>query len=237
MRSSQAFQSPLFILSQPRTGSELLREYLNQLPGVFVDTEVLNRFWDRAVTGRSREDALIDLDRCIGSPWGEVRGAKLHLEHLEDWGVDFSQLDQRYPHHLPVVVYRRSLLDQYVSLQVALRTDQWTSEMAASTSPETVILRIDKNQLREYCDMVSKRYIATANYYRSRAAWVCYEDLVYNAQATLATTVGPLVQRSFSGLLPPRISKQATRALPDVVEDLHYSVPDRSSPWLHFEPS
>ena len=111
---------PFVILSRARSGSNLLRAYLNSVDGVRVEAEILN--WKR---GR-------DVTNVVHKAYGKqpknikAKGFKLFYYHPND-GVSETVWDEltTYENIIIFDLVRENLLDIVVSRELAELTDQW----------------------------------------------------------------------------------------------------------------
>ena len=212
-------RDPLLVVCQPRTGSTLVFELLNQSPGFSIASEVLHR---RIAIGPpplpGRAVAALHLDLTLRARTGSVVGAKLHLEQLDHAGLTPSDLLDRYPGARILVLYRQSLLEQYVSMVAARQTGQW--RLDAGTRPRPTTVRVDRDELAAFCDVQRTRYQRALDDPAVVAASTIlrYEDLA-------ADPVGEL-RRSLADLgldLDPGVSttlrRQSSGAVLDRIEE------------------
>src|SRR5205085_10957081 len=109
-----------------RSGSNLLVDYLDGLPGVQSLSEILN--W-RTRIGPRREvpthGAIRHIRVSMQTLQSPLRGCKLFLSDLEDFRLTLEDLDGEFPDAKYIVLYRKSLAEQFVSLELARMTQQW----------------------------------------------------------------------------------------------------------------
>src|SRR5687768_5796390 len=75
---------PVFILAMQRTGSNLLRDYLNSIPNVQLAGEILNPAVPAGIRKRfvSKAAALRHIRYWVNYCAGEISGAKLFLNQM-----------------------------------------------------------------------------------------------------------------------------------------------------------
>jgi hypothetical protein len=149
-------QQRFVVLTAPRTGSTFLVDQLNRMhPDLQCRGEILNHRY--AVYGDFSKRPAWRLGihiRATLTSWPRnlwrvftaskrIVGAKIFLNHLEMHGVTIKWLlDQLEGGSLPprvIYLYRSNLLESYVSLAIAFKTDVWYS----TRSSEPVAIRLD----------------------------------------------------------------------------------------------
>lgn len=225
---------PLFILCQPRTGSTLVFGLLNRTPGTSVASEVLHR---RLAIGPPpiplRRASLRHVDMVLRARRADVVGAKLHLEQLLHARLDAADLVERWPRARFLVLYRASLLEQYLSMVRAKQTGQWqlrTGETARGSGPITV----DVEELRSYARVQRELYewaLADAGV-RAAASVLRYEDLADDPVPVLAAALEPLGIDLPGDVVPPTV-RQATGSVGDRIANP--DALDLDDPELHLD--
>lgn len=209
---------PVFVVSAGRTGSQLLADYLNCLPGVTVLDEVLNAekvvgLPARLVTQRGVERHLRHSIEILPGP---VRGAKLLLSQMEQRRLGPERLRELFPGVRFVVLYRRLLAEQYISLQMANATGRYAARSPDGPSAQRV--HVDPDDLRRYYDRVKARYraVLAQPWVRERSVVVSYEDLTTDPQGVIDERVCPLLGVP-STVVTTTLFKQNRRSLADTV--------------------
>jgi len=221
--SRPAGQHAIVVLSAGRDGSNLLVDYLNNLDSVQIVGEVLNpalpyglreRWISPAATLRHVRRSL----RAIPAPHA---GVKIHFAQLRARGLTADHLHQALPEARLIILYRQSIADQFVSLKLAVASGQWVGA-AGRTQPRDLTLRIDEQELLDYCRTIRGYYeqLCDQPWVPACSLWLSYEQLSREAQAIFSERVLP-----FLGLpaaeVRTRMVKQNTRDLPQVVENYH----------------
>src|SRR5438093_7888967 len=82
---------PFFVIASARTGSNLLVEYLNQIPGVHCLSEVLNCRSPIAPSRRTRPGGAIQhIRRWMQTVQAVHRGCKLFFSHMDDFRLELG---------------------------------------------------------------------------------------------------------------------------------------------------
>ncbi len=210
---------PVFIITTRRTGSNLLLEYLNSIPNVSFTPEILNKSMSYGIRDKfiSKQAVLRHIAYSINACPHKICGTKLVKVHLEHHDISLEDLKEHFPKARFIILYRRSLLDQFVSLKIAEATDtwQWTNQFRL---PSSVAVQIP--ELLEYCKMIKNFYedIFKRDWLLRFSITMSYEDLVTSPQDTFHRALFPFLE------LPPSpitstMKKQNTKKLHEIVEN------------------
>jgi LPS sulfotransferase NodH len=186
---------PFFVIASARTGSNLLVEYLNQIPGVHCVSEILNRLSPIAPPPRtSPAGAIQHIRRWLQTVRTEHRGCKLFFNHLYDYRLTLRDLETAFPGAKYLVLYRESLAEQFVSLEHARLTDQWLllpGEQRKQTS-----VTVDPVALRRFCDNARRDYqqLLAHPAIHHRGSVFSYEELIEIPAYTLEQQVCSLLK-------------------------------------------
>jgi LPS sulfotransferase NodH len=235
-------QTPLFILAEPRTGSTLLGDYLNSLSGVAIAGEILSPTLPVGLSphGSSKQSALRHIAWSIGALGEEIAGAKFLLDQLELHGVTLEDLRQKFPTARYLLIYRASLVEQFVSFQVAKKTSKWVGR--GNDERYQGKIHVDPQEFTAFCRRERDKYAAllSHDWLTQCAQLVCYEELAANPQAVFDRVVLPLLGRTSSPVATSMV-KQIDRDMRDVIENYtevepllheqgaqHYTLPQSS---------
>lgn len=166
------------VLSSGRSGSELLVGLLKCHPDLECYWEILNReellqYRLRGASGRSLTNYI--LARLLPlKPWFPYIGFKLFNEQLEYCRLPLGDLLDAL-HNPPVIVlYRENLLETFVSLKIAFKTNVWYSE----DKVHHCSIEVDWAEFKEYVDMERRRWRRSMSaLQRHRAILVSFEEL------------------------------------------------------------
>ncbi len=160
----------LLVLSTYRTGSTLLIDYLNGLPGARFFGELMHTGQCRGPKSGMRKDLLPFLRGLFNGH--SLTGFKIQLDQLEASDVTLTDLKSLSRDTRFLLLYRRSLFRQFVSHKHALQTDVW------ELTPPRTPLKIDETELLAYCDGIRRRYEGARKRLAGERCWaLAYEDL------------------------------------------------------------
>jgi LPS sulfotransferase NodH len=215
---------PFFVLFTQRSGSQLLASYLNCLPGVVCLQEILHshQVWGLPGTLRPRPVVVRHIRHSLNVGGAAHAGARIALDHLARRGLTPRELGDEFRTARFIVLYRRRLIDQYLSHVLAAKTDRWalTRRDAAAGAPPAVRIRVDRAAFVRYAGAMGRAYRAVLqdDTVRRRAVLLAYEELVADPQAVVDARLAP-----FLGVPSRRVhtfyEKQGTRPPAEVVDN------------------
>ncbi len=223
--------APVFVLFAARSGSKLLVSSLNHLDGVRLQFEVLNPhflspllqrlFGDQALRFHSKRAAIRYLTKAVTKNGADVYGAKVQFEQLHRAGLTERDLLEYFPQSKCIVLYRRSMSEQYVSLRIAEQMQCWGRATAdTGYSPFASTISVRRDELLAYYDRLRTSYNSMCTLrkeYASRLLFVAYEDLRDTLQAQLRERICPFIETDYAPVEPDFL-QQKNYELPDVVE-------------------
>lgn len=170
----------VFVLTTPRSGSELFISYLNSHPDASLASEILNRkapigLRERFVSRRALRRHVKYSVRARSSP---VSGAKLLLTQLEDRRISPDDLHTLFPEARFIILYRRSLAQQYVSVEIAAMTKRWHSKREGDVFQGTI--SVEPKALLKFCGWVRGQYDTALNHewLKEYGIVAAYEEIV-----------------------------------------------------------
>ncbi len=143
----------LFLVSEGRTGSNLLMSYLNSIPNVHIHSELLSQYSYCGLkqSQHSSHGAIEHLRRTLATTKGAIRGCKIFRSHLRQLGLNLSDIYSEYPNALFIIHYRENLTEQFVSQLFAFHTGQYLQDRHARR--QTIDkLPIDRKQFINFLD-------------------------------------------------------------------------------------
>ena len=176
------------ILSSGRSGSTLLVQLLNCHPNVACKGELLNRNCLQIYNLRgATSPTLINyiLASLIPSKLFLLyTGFKLFNEQLEFCNLRLKDIltSLLYPH--VIILYRENMLETYVSLEIAFKTDVWYSEDGGSGER----IKLDWQKFLDYAETERarwKRSMMDMPVY-SKVLFISYEELIENRNKTMS---------------------------------------------------
>lgn len=212
--------TPLFLVASFRSGSNLLMDYINQLPGVECRGEVLCPsipIGPRRACLRPAA-AVRHIQYSLQGLKTPVRACKLMLDQLANCRLSIRDIDAAFPGARYVILYRQSLAEQFVSFKTALVTRQWI--LRAGQPPKHAKVTVDPAELRAYCDKTQSAYreLLCQTWLEQRAVLFSYEELISQPAYRLGKQICPLL--GVCSLQPAtRLCKQGIQPLDQRVEN------------------
>jgi hypothetical protein len=214
-------KQPLFVLAEPRTGSWLICDYLCSVPGISICGEILNPQEPCALPrqGVSKSAALRHIARSLNSCPSAIAGTKLMLCQMKSYGLTVDDLHHSFPNALYLIVYRKSLVEQFASVEVANTTGRWMMHDPNSHRFNATI-RVAPDDFLKFCESQRDFYrnLFNRTWLSSCARVVSYEDLAERAQEIFDDALFP-----FLSLVPTRVTtkltKQNRRSMRDLIEN------------------
>jgi LPS sulfotransferase NodH len=230
------------LLSSPRTGSTLMALALHSHPAVVMGSELFHPFEEeRKAHAMDPGTALAVLDDYYHEGDDPVRfleqhlygrayppekkavGFKLFHFHLPDgpgaafWSWLAAARDIRIIH-----LYRRRLLEAFVSMMIAIQTQEWRRPVSAgSPVPQLPPLTIDVDKFKKYADALAS-YVDRMNATLKDHAMLTLEyqdDVVAQFEATVKQVEALLGIESRP--LPQKLRKQARSPISEEVANFH----------------
>ncbi len=161
-----------------------------------------------------------------------ICGAKLIRIHMQNHQLVPADLIQLFPNARFIILYRKNVLEQYLSLKVAEMTDSWgmTNNFKLPSS-----VPIDREELAEYCQMVKGYYegLVQDPCLKDRSILLDYEELATEAQAMFDRVIFP-----FLGLPSTPVSsslqKQTTKKPSQIIKN-YEEIKDFDREYINFE--
>lgn len=208
----------VFVIATARTGSRLLVSYLNTVPGVRLHYEVLNPKLQAGLRRRlvSKRTVLRHIDHSVRTRHARVGGAKFNNDQLYSHGLSLDDLRREFPHSKFIILYRRSLAEQFVSQEIARMTHKWHSRGEKDGFRGSV--RIDVDEFRRFANQL-RAYYGTAlsrPWIREFSILVTYEELAGDPQRLFDEAIFPFLGVPPVGVVTD-LHKSNTRPLEEVV--------------------
>ena len=140
-----------------RTGSNLLGDYLNSHPMVGCEFEILNQGQIPYLAIVSlAQDVRFYLDTLFKAMQAKIKCGNIHFRHFDELGITIDYLLHWFPQARLIILYRGSLLEQFISLKLAEETGRW---IATSPGDETdQEISIDVSELLAFAHATKKQY-------------------------------------------------------------------------------
>ena len=186
---------PLLVIGTARVGSYLLTSYLHSLPDVSMRGEVLNPDAPQGLrtNPRHRDAALRHIRVSVSSQTAPVSGVKILLGQLAVHGLTVSDLCAVMPETRFLVIYRRALAEQYVSMLIAKETGSWN--LIDEGARRRMSVRVDPGEFISYCDGIRREYreLFRHSCVTDRALVLSYEALASDADDLFRSQVCPFL--------------------------------------------
>jgi len=156
----------LIIASTGRCGSHMLGHALHKtnkfgFPLEYVNLENLNE-WKKRLNTDDLQKTIVELQRRRTSPNG-VFGIKIHYSHIQQFG-GFENLLESFPNAYYILLSRKNVLLQAISLSIASQTGEWISGQKTNNNiPKYNFNHINESLQSIILDSSSWRYTLAAN--------------------------------------------------------------------------
>ncbi|MEX1362712.1 MAG: ClpX C4-type zinc finger protein [Nannocystaceae bacterium] len=210
---------PIFLLCTQRTGSSLLFDYLSCIPDSSFSFEMLNHEMSEGIKRGSPRAKVLDHIRfttfALGAP---VCGAKLFLDQLRVHDLDPGDLVRLFPRAKLLLLYRNNLAEQYVSLEIARRTDAWFYYGQAPDHREPI--HVDPEALLGFARDCRDKYARIVEHpvFAEQGLAVCYESIAQDFEDVMVHELADFLE------LPPwdfesELVKRNTRSLQQIIDN------------------
>ena len=212
---------PFFILGTPRSGSSLLVSYLNSNPEVFFGGEVLSHLDPMGIRRRwvSKKAALNHLHHFLNAQNHPVCGAKIFFWHLEMRKISLKELCEAFPAAKWLILYRKNILDQYLSHKIAFKTGRWIQYRSAD-HPKLgrIQMKLVLRSALGYCNRIWRNYEKTLGIPEigKRSLWISYEELTNKPQILFDRKIFPFLALD-SQRVTARTLKQNIWQVPEIL--------------------
>jgi len=175
----------LIVLSAGRSGSSLLVSYLNSNRQIYCLGEVLNPGHKIYGTteGKTREELIRHVASFFQTRDVTYVGAKFLTHQFDELDITVSDVLEVLRRPKVLALYRRSLLETYVSLLIAEQTDTWYS----SNVINNVSVTLDLAQFYEFAEVQRRRWEDSMREVSRLCSFVCvsYEELINDQAITM----------------------------------------------------
>lgn len=220
-RIVKAPPSTLLILCQARSGSSLVTSYLRSIPDLHVPGEVLNPwlFIGMRRLGVGKKQALRHIRYSLHYKEATVSAAKLIDSQLLRYKLTPMDLINAFPDSQVLMVYRRQIGRQFVSLLRAQESQQWLKKAGGESNESKV--KVNRSEFEFYAENSSQFYAnVVANVPKNRLCIVAYEELLDDPQRVFDETVCPFLKIKSAPITTP-LKKQNVQPLNQVVDNYH----------------
>lgn len=230
------FNKSFLILSSGRSGSTLLVQLLNNHRSIHCHGELLNREdlqadqLGRGTNSRTLVNYILAKLLPL-NPWLSLTGFKCFNEQLEYCNISLRTILHSLYSPPVVVLYRRNLMETFVSLKIAQANDIWFSE----TIVNSCTIELDWNELMEYCEDEKRRWRNSLKSIPSscRLMLLSFEELAENRDESLRRVFGFLGVKSCKVFATSK--RQNPKPLDEKVTNYKDIVMRSSSEKMNFE--
>ena len=227
LKSDGKPSAAVLVVSERRTGSNLLSDMIEQHDAVQPLGELLRPVDYPELAGKSSLERSLLLKGWLEADPPACGKLMFHQMAGHDVSL-FNVVDQLAETPKIIVLFRRSLIDQFLSLRTAEQSDRWVFDTYDGVPP----LDIDLKDFWEFCELSKKRYgvlLEELDRQQLPYALVSYEEL----DEKLSDVVDLLILDWIG--LPPwpqqiRLNKQETRAATERARDAELVARLRSDP-------
>jgi len=213
-------KQPLFVLTRQRTGGNMMLGYLNSIPEVSMAHEFLNpKFYYGFVPRPNARDALMQhVRRSLNGLPGEICGCKILPGQFKKHGISLDDFHEVLPDAKYIVLYRREIFKQFVSLKIAHTTNQYVTNDKGNIKRAKIV--VDLDELEAFYQVNNSEYESVINHpaLQGRSCLVAYEDVAAHAQEVFDNDLFP-----FLGVPPVKIAtsyvKQGKKSMAETVEN------------------
>jgi LPS sulfotransferase NodH len=179
-------QRNLMVLSSGRSGSSLLVNYLNCNRQIHCHGEILNSAHEiyGKVEGMNRAELLRHVVSFFDVGEAAYVGAKFLNHQFEELDLSLAEVLEVLRRPKVIVLYRRGLLETYLSLLIAEKTDLWYSTQAINRTAVPVNLA----DFAAFAGEQRRRWQDSMAAVCRLCPFICvaYEHLVANPAAAMA---------------------------------------------------
>lgn len=208
----------VFVLAEPRVGSNLLLDYMRSIPEFSVTEEILNPWSPIGIPRRlvTRSGVFRHMVHSMHRP-GTTSVSKLMLHHLRWRGIGPEDLLAGFPEARFVINYRENLVEQYVSTRLLQRSgiDRLRRGAAAPRSERRIV--IEAEALQRFCRSMRKRFRQWAEGL-PEALTISYEELAAAPQALFEQRVCPYLNVPIHSV-ETSLVKQNRRPLHEIIDN------------------
>jgi hypothetical protein len=213
-------QQIFFILCQPRTGSNLFRSYLNSIPGIICEGEILSQHNRYGLSYSHRKEATLrHIQHTLNYRHSPIRGAKICFYQLDGHGLSLPEFVAAFPSARWFSLYRENILLQYLSQQIGYKSNKWV-RVDASDPLSLTQIQFDPKDALEYRNQTLSRCkeILEIPELKKRVIWISYEELAKNAQGIFDRKILPVFNLP-SSPVKTRYHKQNPFAISEIIEN------------------
>ena len=165
---------------------------------------------------------------------GEITGCKILIGQLDLHDITLEDLHQVLPDAKFLVLYRRNILKQFVSLKIARATKQYL--VSNPSAVRTTNVTIDMNELEDFFRLNNAEYQSVLEYpwMQEKGRLLAYEDLASAPQEAFDKQVFPFLNVPRLEIVTSLV-KQGKRPMEEVIEN-YASIESQLGKYLEYDP-
>lgn len=227
---------PLFLLARQRTGGNMVLDYLRSIPNVSMAHEFLNPafYYGFRPKQNSKESLFLHVRRSINHLPGTYCGCKILIGQFPVHHISLAEFDEalRQPRYL--LLYRRDILKQFVSLKIAHQTKQYLAQSSEKIRTTDVIVDLDELEDLYQLNAAEYRSVLETPSVNERCLTFAYEDVVAKPQELFDRELFPFLETNPSPV-STQLVKQNKRPIEETVTN-YKDIEDRLDKYRTFNP-
>ena len=217
--------NPVFIIASARSGSYLLLSYLESHPEIYSLGEIINPDIVRGIRDRniSKREVLFHIKASLNSSKKRIGIAKLLSYQMKSHNLDIDEIRNEFPNAQFIVLYRKSLIEQYISYELSKASGIWKIDKKKSSKKwkeNDNKINVTPTELESFCSEIKEFYnnIFNKKWVQDEALLLSYEELVQIPKDFLSKKLF-----SFLGLpeveIETEMKKMNEKNIEDIVEN------------------
>ncbi len=215
--------NPVFVIAAPRTGSYLLLDYLDSHPEISSLGEIINPDIVRGIRTKfiSKPEVIFHIKTSLNTS-KQVNGViKLISDQMQVHKLTVDDIKMAFPDAKFIILYRESLLRQYISYMASKETGTWKLDKDKNIEKwnrSSFTFKLDPAELKEFCYSVKQFYLDILE-----KDWIKKESLVLSYEELIGSSKSEIGKKLFSFLnLPPvevetNLKKMNERTIEEIV--------------------
>ncbi|MEX2400651.1 MAG: sulfotransferase [Rhodothermales bacterium] len=226
----------VFILFAGRAGSKFLIDHLHRLPHTRFEYEL---FKPAALAGRhrllrmmryahgryrSQVYAARSLREILRRISGRTVGIKITFDQVENSGMTVRELCDEFPEAKYLILYRRRLAEQFLSLQLAEVTGQWGLYAGETNFAEREATRLylSRQEFEQYAERIKRQYrqaVRALSQSGRKFLVLAYEDLREDPEGHMKRWIAPFLESEVERPYEAVVQRQRNRSVREVVKN------------------
>ncbi|TWU06949.1 Stf0 sulfotransferase [Symmachiella macrocystis] len=214
----------------------MVLDYLRSIPNVSMAHEFLNPVFYYGFRPRknSKESLLLHVRRSINCLPGEHCGCKILIGQFPLHDISLAEFDAALPEPRYLLLYRRDVFRQFVSLKIAHQTKQYLAN--ASEKLRTTDVEVDMDELEDLYQLNATEYRSALDTtgINQRCLPFAYEDMVADPQRLFDSELFPFLDIE-SARVSTGLVKQSNRPIEESVRNFR-EIECKLSKYRNFDP-